>query len=59
MVVGEVRMIFFCIECGEPFEVNDKEIVQAMVYEHLDTGDGFTCSDCQPNQKDVPTDGQG
>ena len=52
-------MIFFCIECVEPFEVNDKDIVQAMVYRHLQTGDGFTCSDCQPNQKDIPTDGQG
>ena len=52
-------MIFFCIECGEPFEVDDKEVVQAMVYEHLDTGDDFTCSDCQPNQEDIPTDEQG
>lgn len=46
-------MIFFCIECDQPFEVKDKEIVQAMIYEHLDTGDGFTCPECQPNSHEL------
>ena len=40
-------MIFFCVECDESFEVKDTGIVQAMVYEHLATGDCFTYPECQ------------
>ena len=44
---------FYCVECCERFEVADDEIVQAMVNEHLETGDGFTCPKCSHNE-DIP-----
>ena len=39
---------FFCNECENPFKIEDSGIAQAMVYEHLATGDGFVCPSCSP-----------
>lgn len=44
---------FFCDECKQPFEVDDEETVQAMIHEHLETGDCFTCLECQPNTEET------
>ena len=49
-------MIFVCVECEKPFEIRDKEIVQAMAYEHLETGCCFTCPECQPNKEEIPSE---
>ena len=42
---------FYCDECGNPFEVKDSGVVQAMVNEHLATGDCFTCLGCQREEE--------